>query len=32
MDEREPGNIIPADAVTIGAEIASGASLFTANK
>ena len=32
MDEREQGNVIPADAVTAGAEIASGASLFTANK
>jgi sugar PTS system EIIA component len=32
MDEREPGNVIPADAVTAGAEIASGAILFTANK
>jgi PTS system glucose-specific IIA component len=32
MDEREPGNVIPADAVTAGTEIASGAILFTANK
>jgi glucose-specific phosphotransferase system IIA component len=32
MDEREQGNVIPADAVIAGAEIASGASLFTANK
>jgi glucose-specific phosphotransferase system IIA component len=32
MDEREQGNVIPADAVTAGAEIDSGASLFTANK
>ena len=32
MDEREPGNVIPSDAVTAGAEIASGASLFTATK
>jgi glucose-specific phosphotransferase system IIA component len=32
MDEREPGNIIPSEAVFEGAEIASGASLFTANK
>ena len=32
MDEREQGNVIPADAVAAGAEIASGASLFTANK
>ena len=32
MDEREPGNVIPAEAVTAGADIASGANLFTANK
>jgi PTS system glucose-specific IIA component len=32
MDEREPGNVVPSDAVFEGAEIASGASLFTANK
>jgi phosphotransferase system IIA component len=32
MDEREPGNVVPADAVLEGADIASGASLFTANK
>ncbi|HEX3544976.1 MAG TPA: PTS glucose transporter subunit IIA [Mycobacterium sp.] len=32
MDEREPGNVIPSDAVTAGADIASGASLFIANK
>ena len=32
MDEREQANVIPADAVTAGAEIASGANLFTANK
>jgi sugar PTS system EIIA component len=32
MDEREPGNVIPSEAVFEGAEIASGASLFTANK
>lgn len=32
MDEREPGNAVPADAVLTGADIASGASLFTANK
>ena len=32
MDEREPGNVIPAEAVSSGAEIASGAGLFTANK
>jgi glucose-specific phosphotransferase system IIA component len=30
MDEREPGNVAPSDAVTAGADIASGASLFTA--
>ena len=32
MDEREQSNVIPSDAVTAGAEIATGASLFTANK
>ena len=32
MDEREQGNVIPADAVIAGADIASGADLFTANK
>jgi len=32
MDERESGNIIPSEAVFEGAEIASGATLFTANK
>jgi sugar PTS system EIIA component len=32
MDEREPGNVIAADAVAAGADIASGAHLFTANK
>ena len=32
MDEREPGNVIPSEAVTAGADIASGADLFTANK
>jgi PTS system glucose-specific IIA component len=32
MDERESGNVIPSEAVTAGADIASGASLFTANK
>jgi glucose-specific phosphotransferase system IIA component len=32
MDERESSNIVPADAVFEGAEIASGASLFTASK
>jgi glucose-specific phosphotransferase system IIA component len=32
MDEREPGNVVPSDAVTAGAEMASGATLFIANK
>lgn len=32
MDEREPGNVNPSDAVVVGAEIASGAILFTADK
>jgi glucose-specific phosphotransferase system IIA component len=32
MDERESGNIVPSEAVFEGAEISSGASLFTANK
>jgi sugar PTS system EIIA component len=32
MDERESGNVIPSDAVTAGADIDSGASLFTASK
>jgi len=32
MDERESGNVVPSDAVTAGADIVSGASLFTANK
>lgn len=32
MDEREASNVIVADAVGTGAEIASGAVLFTANK
>lgn len=32
MDEREPGNVIPSDAVAAGAEIASGVTLFTADK
>ena len=32
MDEREPGNVIPSDAVAAGADIPSGAHLFTANK
>jgi PTS system glucose-specific IIA component len=32
MDEREPGNVTPSDAVAAAAELASGALLFTANK
>lgn len=32
MDEREPDNVLPADAVRSGAEIGSAAVLFTANK
>jgi sugar PTS system EIIA component len=32
MDEREPDNIMPSEAVTMGADIACGASLFIANK
>jgi sugar PTS system EIIA component len=32
MDEREPANVIPADAVTAGADIASRETLFIANK
>jgi phosphotransferase system IIA component len=32
MDERESGNVVPSDAVTAGADIVSGASLFAANK
>ena len=32
MDERESENVTPSDAVTAGAEIASGESLFSANK
>jgi sugar PTS system EIIA component len=32
MDEREAGNVIPGDAVAAAADIASGATLFTANK
>lgn len=31
IDEREPGKVIPSEAVTEGADIVSGASLFTAN-
>ena len=32
VDEREPGNVIPSDAVASSIDIASGAALFTANK
>ena len=32
MDERESGNVVPSAAVAAGADIASGADLFTANK
>ena len=32
MDEREAGNIAPSDAVAAGTDIASGGTLFTANK
>jgi PTS system glucose-specific IIA component len=32
MDERDSSNVLPSDAVTAGADITSGASLFTANK
>ena len=32
MDERESGNVVPSEAVFEGANIASGASLFVANK
>jgi sugar PTS system EIIA component len=32
MDERKPGNIVPSEAITAGMDIASGATLFTANK
>jgi PTS system glucose-specific IIA component len=32
MDEREPKNVVLSQAVTAGTDIASGASLFTANK
>ncbi|GAC1639981.1 MAG: PTS glucose transporter subunit IIA [Mycobacterium sp.] len=32
MDEREPANVTPSEAVTRGADIASGDGLFTANK
>lgn len=32
MDEREPGNVVPSEAVAHGADIASGDGLFTATK
>ena len=32
MDERESENVLPSDAVTAGADIASGATLFTLSK
>jgi PTS system glucose-specific IIA component len=32
MDEREPGNVVPSEAVAHGADIASGDGLFTASK
>jgi len=32
MDEREAANVVPSDAVATGADIASGAGLFIANK
>ena len=32
MDEREPGNVLPAEAVTADAQIHYGAELFTASK
>jgi PTS system glucose-specific IIA component len=32
MDERDPGNVIPSEAVSAGSDIACGAILFTANK
>ncbi|AQT82243.1 PTS glucose transporter subunit IIA [Mycolicibacterium litorale] len=32
MDEREPGNVVPGDAVASGAGIAAGSALFTANR
>ena len=32
MDEREPGNVVPGEAVGVGAEICSGTALFTANR
>jgi hypothetical protein len=32
MDERESDNVIPSEAVNTGADVESGADLFTANK
>ena len=32
MDERESENVVPSEAVAAGADIASGAELFTATK
>jgi PTS system glucose-specific IIA component len=32
MDEREPGNVVPGEAVGSGVEIGLGAALFTANR
>ena len=32
MDEREPANVVPAEAVTVGGQIRFGAELFTASK
>ncbi len=32
MDEREPANVVAGDAVGSGAELGSGAALFTANR
>jgi PTS system glucose-specific IIA component len=32
MDEREPGNVVPSEAVAHGGDIASGDGLFTATK
>jgi hypothetical protein len=32
MDEREPANVVPGEAVGSGTELSSGAALFTANR
>jgi PTS system glucose-specific IIA component len=32
MDEREPDHVVPSETVAVGADIASGAELFTVNK